>query len=207
MSIHSLFTFSLVCLAAAGSPGPGVLVVLNSGLRVGPKKSLSLIFGLLLGLVMMSVIANLSIGLLIANSMLLYQGLLALGALYLCHMGIKILRFARHHKIEVGEGELVMGWKQGFLVSSLSPKTLMFFIALLPNFIPPHSQSPLLFAALLTAVLLLVTGVTLFSYACFVHFFSHYLKRYTYQINLLTGLLFLAVGLGAVFHSAMAVIA
>jgi threonine/homoserine/homoserine lactone efflux protein len=84
------------------------------------------------------------------------------GALYLVGLGLWTL-FARHAEVDIpvgGERRLRRVFAQGIVVNVLNPKTALFFLAFLPQFVDPDASMPALqiaFLGLLFAALGLVT--------------------------------------------------
>jgi threonine/homoserine/homoserine lactone efflux protein len=73
------------------------------------------------------------------SSALAFQFVKYLGAAYLIYLGIKTLRREDAQLLEAanGDGRLVRIFGQGVLVNLLNPKTALFFLAFLPQFVDP----------------------------------------------------------------------
>ncbi|QQQ80463.1 LysE family translocator [Saccharothrix sp. 6-C] len=83
---------------------------------------------------------------LLAASSVLYDGLRIAGALYLCWLGVQALRSARKPLPEITDGGEVppsvsaaQSFSSGFLTNLLNPKVGVFYLSLLPNFVPADS--------------------------------------------------------------------
>jgi threonine/homoserine/homoserine lactone efflux protein len=85
------------------------------------------------------VAAALGLSALLASSVLAFQFVKYLGAAYLVYLGIKTLRRDDAQMLEGanGDGRLTRIFGQGVLVNLLNPKTALFFLAFLPQFVDP----------------------------------------------------------------------
>jgi threonine/homoserine/homoserine lactone efflux protein len=85
------------------------------------------------------VAAALGISALLASSAVAFQFVKYLGAAYLVYLGIKTLRRKDEQLLEADTAEtrLIRIFGQGLLVNLLNPKTALFFLAFLPQFVDP----------------------------------------------------------------------
>src|SRR5262249_24314903 len=81
--------------------------------------------------------ATLGLSAVLASSALAFQFVKYLGAAYLIYLGIRTLRSADTQKVEAVAAERKLGrvFGQGVLVNVLNPKTALFFLAFLPQFV------------------------------------------------------------------------
>jgi len=131
MTLTIWLTVVSICLLGAMSPGPSLAVVLQQTLRGGRAHGMlaAVAHGLAIGLYAMICISG--IGVMIANSPLLFNGLQWAGAGYLLWIGIKSLR--SKPRIESAPRDSLSSHsaaRDGFLVAFLNPKVAVFFIAL-----------------------------------------------------------------------------
>jgi threonine/homoserine/homoserine lactone efflux protein len=103
-------------------------------------------------------LAAFGVGAVVAESEVLYNGIRLGGAVYLVTMGVSTLRHRRNAVTDAGggagsgrRGEL----RKGFLVGASNPKTIVFFIAALPQFVD-HGRGDVMMQML---VLLVVYGL------------------------------------------------
>jgi homoserine/homoserine lactone efflux protein len=134
----SLFavTEALLCL----TPGPAVLFVLAQGLGRGAGGSLWASLGILAGNTFYFALSATSLGALLVASHDAFFAIKWAGAAYLIWLGLRALR-ARGTVLAVrpAAGDL-RGLRlvaRGFAVQAANPKALVFFTALLPQFIDP----------------------------------------------------------------------
>jgi threonine/homoserine/homoserine lactone efflux protein len=138
LTIRAFFTLTeaALCLTA----GPAVLFVVSQGLKHGSLKSFWANAGILTGNAFYFVLSATGLGALLIASHRLFLRVRWLGAAYLVYLGIKTLlsRNAARGLATVPDknsgGRL---WFRGFAVQATNPKALIFFTALLPQFINP----------------------------------------------------------------------
>jgi len=137
---------ALIAFAVAGavmtvSPGPDSLVVLRTAVVAGPMKAFAAAAGICTGLLAWALAAAFGISAVLAGSSLLYHFLKWAGAVYLCWLGVRLLLTSR--KIaEVSASPDVAGFRRGqwfyagLLTNISNPKVGVFYVSLLPQFVP-----------------------------------------------------------------------
>ncbi|HEY6266987.1 MAG TPA: LysE family translocator [Candidatus Acidoferrum sp.] len=120
-------------------PGPAVTYVVCRSIGHGRAAGLASVLGIVTGTLCHVVAAALGISALLASSAVAFQFVKYLGAAYLIYLGIKTLRRKDEQLVETDtrETELSRIYGQGLLVNLLNPKTALFFLAFLPQFVDP----------------------------------------------------------------------
>ena len=131
-------TEAVLCL----TPGPAVLFVLAQGLGRGLRGALAGATGILAGNTFYFVLSATSLGAVLMASHEVFSAIKWAGAAYLVWLGLRAFRSpaALGGMQAAGEGTLVRLAGRGFLVQVANPKALVFFTALLPQFIDPHAS-------------------------------------------------------------------
>jgi threonine/homoserine/homoserine lactone efflux protein len=153
-----LMSFCLTATVVVFLPGPSVMFIVGRALAVGRPGAVAAAAGDSLGQIVQGLLAALGVGALIAESELLYTGIKFGGAIYLVTMGASTLRHRRHAATETDAGGSAgrsSELRKGFLVGASNPKTIVFFVAALPQFVD-HGRGNVLLQML---VLLLAYGV------------------------------------------------
>jgi homoserine/homoserine lactone efflux protein len=144
MSLKLLLVFAVTELVMSLTPGPAVLLVISQGMRAGFKPSLRGTLGIEVGNTIYFVLSALGLGALLVASANLFQVIRWLGVAYLILLGLKMLIFKRkvEDKIEpvVTTRESAKLFFQGLVTQLVNPRALVFFTALLPQFISPGSR-------------------------------------------------------------------
>ena len=146
-------------------PGPSVLVVTGQSIAHGRRSALICILGELLGGVCLMGVSLLGVGAALQASPIAFQALKWFGVAFLFYMGLKALTAAMRPVARGAVGEHVANsFRAGFLTSVLNPKSLVFYLAFLSQFINPSKPlAPQYFILVLTAAS--VAGVVLGGYA------------------------------------------
>jgi threonine/homoserine/homoserine lactone efflux protein len=120
-------------------PGPAVTYVVSRSIGHGRAAGLVSVMGIVVGTLFHVVAAALGLSALLASSALAFQFVKYLGAAYLIYLGVKTLRRDDAQLLEAanGDGRLARIFGQGVLVNLLNPKTALFFLAFLPQFVDP----------------------------------------------------------------------
>lgn len=133
-----LFLGAAVTLVAI--PGPGVLYVVARSVDQGRRAGLVSVLGVGIGNFAQVVLAAFGLSTLIASSAVAFDVIRIAGGLYLIWLGISRLRSRAPSQIPVqSRGSTPHGrvLTQGIVVATLNPKTALFFVAFLPQFVDP----------------------------------------------------------------------
>jgi threonine/homoserine/homoserine lactone efflux protein len=149
------------------TPGPAVLFVLSQAIRRGPGKSVWASWGILTANAMYFVLSATSLGAVIVASYRLFFLIKWAGAAYLVYLGL-LSFFGKSSVMSLPEGnsDPRSGRKvlrDGFFLQAANPKALLFFTAILPQFIEAH-QNVALQILILGVTSILVEFTILFSY-------------------------------------------
>ena len=141
------FTVALIHLLAVASPGPDFAIVLRESVGFGRRAGIFCALGVGAGIFIHVAYSLLGIGLIVSQSIVLFNALKWLAAAYLLYIGIKALR-ARPAAAGSGEISLDAGARTpakaftvGFITNGLNPKATLFFLSLFTVVINP--QTPL----------------------------------------------------------------
>jgi threonine/homoserine/homoserine lactone efflux protein len=146
-----LSLFLLASLAVLLSPGPNVLYVIARSIDQGRKAGVVSVLGLETGTLLQVAAAALGLSVIGMTSTLMFDAIKYLGAAYLLYLGIRkaLERGALAESSVTTPVSLRRLFGQGVLIGVLNPKTGLFFLAFLPQFVDP-ARGPL---ALQTALL------------------------------------------------------
>lgn len=152
------------------TPGPAVLYVLSQAIRCGPGKSVWAGFGILSANIVYFALSATSLGAVIVASYRLFFVIKWLGAGYLVYLGLCSI-FGKRSVISLPEqtGDSRTRpriLRDGFLLQAANPKALLFFTAILPQFVDPARHVGLQ-VLILGASSTLMEFIILFSYGQF----------------------------------------
>ncbi|MGW0878114.1 LysE family translocator [Streptomyces sp. NPDC002671] len=140
VSIDRLLAFAALSSLLIVIPGPSVLFVVGRALAHGRRAALTTVVGNTIGAYTLVAAVALGIGSVVERSVLAFTALKLAGAAYLMYLGVKAwrqrgsLREAFTGSGAVQHGSLRTLW-EGFAVGVANPKTMVFFAAVLPQFV------------------------------------------------------------------------
>jgi len=140
-----LFLFLTAAVLLAIAPGPGMLYVLARSLAGGKREGVLSALGTFLGGMVHVIAAALGVSVILARSAVAFSTVKYAGAAYLCFLGVKMMLDARKETglpeafvtddpaaaVVVGRNPL---W-QGVATEVLNPKTALFFLSFIPQFV------------------------------------------------------------------------
>jgi threonine/homoserine/homoserine lactone efflux protein len=150
-------TAAIVLLAI---PGPAVLYIVMRSVDQGPKAGLASTTGIATGSALQVLAAAFGLSALLASSIVAYSVVKYAGAVYLVYLGIKKLR----ERVPAEEIEhraplsLSRIYAQGVVVETLNPKSALFFIAFLPQFVDP-ARGPAVWQFLALGLIFVAMGL------------------------------------------------
>ena len=150
--ITNLLAFALASLVLIAIPGPSVLFVIGRSLALGRRGGLLSVLGNALGMVPQIIAVALGVGVVLAQSIVLFTIIKFAGAAYLVYLGIQAIRHRGGLTTAAGPVSPSSTWRllrEGFLVGATNPKSIVFFVAVLPQFVDYRAGSiPLQLASL-----------------------------------------------------------
>ena len=134
-----LVAFVLVALPIILLPGPGVLFVIGRSLSLGRSGGLLSVIGTTAGGFVAVIAVAFGVGILIAQSVVIFTIIKVIGAAYLIYLGVQAIRH-RKERADATAAPVTQRrtWAilaQGFLVGVTNPKSIVFFVAVLPQFV------------------------------------------------------------------------
>ncbi|MAF96761.1 MAG: hypothetical protein CMM60_13565 [Rhodospirillaceae bacterium] len=150
--------FIAAAAAIIVSPGPDTIVILRHALTGGRGTGLAAVSGVQLGLLVHTALAVAGISILIASSPVLFKALTVIGAVYLAWLGIQSLRGVGGLEVETGAAPARAGraCREAALCNLLNPKVILWFLALLPNFVNPEAGGVTAQLIVLSALLIAI---------------------------------------------------
>jgi threonine/homoserine/homoserine lactone efflux protein len=125
------------CILAI-TPGPGIFYVLARTLAGGVREGILSSLGTFLGGLVHVVAAALGLSAILATSATAFLVVKYAGAIYLIWIGIRMI-WTRNATLDAAEtdGTSLRAFHQGILTELLNPKTALFFLSFLPQFVSP----------------------------------------------------------------------
>ena len=136
MSTITFLQIFFVCLLGAMSPGPSMVVVINNAIFKNRYHGILTSIGHGIGIGIYALFAVVGIGIAIETNLFLFNGIKILSVIFLIYLGIKSIinktKLDFDKKNNAKEG--VTSFLQGFSISILNPKILIWFVAIYSQF-------------------------------------------------------------------------
>ena len=170
MPLETWLAYTVVTASFLLIPGPTILLVISYSLIRGRQAVFALLLGVGLGDVVAMLLSFIGVGLLLQTVSIVFQFFMWIGAAYLIWLGIRMLR-DESESLELSEKIDPEVWHaiiaNAFVITALNPKSIVFFLAFLPQFINSEksfiTQSLILGSTFLGLALLSVVLYSLLS--------------------------------------------
>ncbi|RFU87954.1 LysE family translocator [Streptomyces triticagri] len=167
VSADRLLAFAAMSLLLIVIPGPSVLFVIGRALAQGRRAALTTVAGNTVGAYLLVVAVACGVGAIVERSLLVFTALKLTGAAYLVFLGVKAWRErgslpAAVAGVDAAQGGRRTFW-EGFAVGVTNPKTIVFFAAVLPQFVDRgqgHAVSQMLLLGLVFNVIAIACDMT-----------------------------------------------
>ncbi len=123
------------------TPGPGILYVLTRSLAGGKREGILSSLGTLVGGFLHVLAAGLGLSAILATSAVAYRGIRWIGAAYLVYLGIRMFRARDDGGEAPAEAPKGNPFIQGIFTEVLNPKTALFFLSFIPQFVDAKAGS------------------------------------------------------------------
>ncbi|NUR70042.1 MAG: LysE family translocator [Hamadaea sp.] len=141
VSVDRLLAFAAMSLVLILIPGPSVLFVIGRALAHGRRAALTTVLGNTLGACVLVAAVAFGVGSVVERSIVVFTVLKLAGAAYLVYLGVKAWRARRSLTAVFAADEAAAAGRrtlwEGFVVGVSNPKTIVFFAAVLPQFVDP----------------------------------------------------------------------
>ncbi|GGP33582.1 LysE family translocator [Streptomyces melanogenes] len=141
VSTESILAFAAMSLLVIVIPGPSVLFVIGRALAHGRRVALATVLGNLLGSYLLVIAVAWGLGALVESSATVFMGVKLAGAVYLVYLGVQAFRHRKEMRAATmaapagerrGDLRTVL---DGIFVGVTNPKGVVFFAAVLPQFV------------------------------------------------------------------------
>jgi homoserine/homoserine lactone efflux protein len=146
MALEMWLAFVVAAILIAVSPGAGAIQAMATGMTHGVRRGYWSIAGMEAGLMLQLALIAVGLGAAVAGSIVAFNVVKWIGVLYLVYLAVRQWRSVTTD-LRAQLGAVVDGGRlglltRGFLVNATNPKSLVFFLAVLPQFVVP--TAPLL---------------------------------------------------------------
>ena len=169
MNLEIWAAFVLAATIILVIPGPTILLVISHAISHGRKAVIPLVAGVTLGDFTAMTLSIMGLGAVLAASSALFSAMKWIGAVYLIYLGIKLWRTNTENYDIVYPAAKTSNrslFKSAYIVTSLNPKSIAFFVAFFPQFISSQNETLPQFL-LLGATFLFLAAINSALYALF----------------------------------------
>lgn len=197
MDMHVWLAYVVTAIVFSLAPGSGTVNSISNGLSYGTRKSLSAIAGLQIGLTLHIILVGAGIGALVAQSATAFTVIKWVGAAYLVWLGIQKWRdksgLATHTEGEVLSGTKLM--RNAVLINLTNPKSIVFLVALFPQFIDP-AKDQLTQLAVLGVTTVVIDSIVMLGYTSLAAQMGRFIRsdKIMSRINKVFGSMFVSCG-------------
>ncbi|MGX5846581.1 LysE family translocator [Mesorhizobium sp. PL10] len=158
IDLPTLTTYIAVVLGFVFIPGPATLLTVARATSSGTRVGIATGAGVAAGDVFHTVMAMVGISAIIATSATLFSIVKYIGAAYLIYLGVRAI--IERTPADPAAGALAISagkaFRQAVLTEVLNPKTALFFLAFLPQFVRPENGSVMLQLMMLGVIFVLL---------------------------------------------------
>lgn len=134
-----LLAFLLTSAVIIGVPGPSVLFVITRSITLGRRAGVATVLGNAVGVYVQVILVAFGLGAIVERSVAAFTVIKLVGALYLMYLGVQAFRHRRDLATAVSQPVSPKSvrriFREGFLVGLANPKSIVAFVALLPQFV------------------------------------------------------------------------
>jgi len=137
IDVHRLALFLAAALVLAVTPGPGIFYVLARTLGGGRPEGIHSSLGTFLGGLFHVLAAALGVSAILVASAVAFHAVKYVGAAYLVWLGVRMI-CTRNAEVTFTAAPSQDAFRQGIFTEALNPKTALFFLSFIPQFIAPE---------------------------------------------------------------------
>jgi threonine/homoserine/homoserine lactone efflux protein len=200
MEMSNIYPFIFISFVLLITPGPNTIFVITKGMSAGRNAAFKAVLGASAGDLAQVLAASLGLGALLQTSALAFFIVKMIGAGYLLYVGIRC--FLNKQQLSLKPSETETTDKNlifyGFLTSALNPKTTLFFLSFLPQFVDSRNAYAQYQMLLLGSMFVIMGFLVMTFYAVVAQKIRFWIvkndKVQTY-FNWVTGVVFIGFGL------------
>jgi len=133
--------FIAICIVGAMSPGPSLSVIIRNSIKFGRVSGLLSSIGHASGIGIYAVLSISGLQLILINNIIIFHAIQFCGSVFLLILGIMFLRNSEQKLSIEDDQKNINSFMQGFAISILNPKILIWFAAIFSQFIEVSSTS------------------------------------------------------------------
>ncbi|HET8791984.1 MAG TPA: LysE family translocator [Modicisalibacter sp.] len=171
--------YAVIVAGFSALPGPAVLLTIARSASSGTRAGIATSLGIATGDLLHTALAVLGISAILMASAVAFTIMKYMGAAYLIYLGVRAILGSNHSFELPAEGQITprVAFRQGVLCEALNPKSAMFFLAFLPQFVQMGAGSISLQLGVLGLLFVAIGAAVTIVYACAAGRVGVFLKR------------------------------
>ena len=200
MDINSILILAIVCASGAISPGPSLAVVIRNTITGGRAQGIMTGLGHGIGLTIYAFIAVMGLSSMLIGNQTLFVSVQIAGSFWLIWIGCNMILSSPEESSKKNVDSRKRGFVEGFMISFLNPKILVFFVAVFSQFI--HNE----LTNIDRTIIVMVAGVIDTFWYVFVAMllarsnFIDKIKKYSVWIDRFTGVFLIGLSLAIIIR-------
>ena len=187
--------FAAICIVGAMSPGPSLALIIRNSIKYGRVSGLLSSIGHAIGIGIYAAISVVGLQLILINNMFVFNTIQFCGSVFLLILGILFLKNSEEKLSINDEQKKINSFAQGFAISILNPKILIWFAAIFSQFIDVSSTSMTKFIMVLIAssidgIWYIIVTITVTGFGL-----NHFLESNTKTIQNISGITLIFISL------------
>lgn len=164
VSSHALLAFAATSFLLIVVPGPSVMFVVSRGVALGRRAAVLTVLGNAAGAFTQVLLVAAGLGALVQRSIAVYTAVKLVGAAYLVYLGVQAVRHRHERHLPGVEAAAPRSTRRllvdGYVVGVANPKVIVFFAAILTQFVDPDGAPVPLQMAILGLVFVAIALVS-----------------------------------------------
>jgi len=164
VSTHALVTFAATAFLLIVVPGPSVMFVVSRGVALGRRAAVLTVVGNAAGAYTQVLLVAAGLGALVQRSIAVYTVVKLVGAAYLVHLGVQAVRHRHRLHLDADAATPTRSHRRllldGYVVGVANPKVIVFFAAILTQFVDPDGGPVPLQMAVLGLIFVVIALVS-----------------------------------------------
>ena len=206
-----LWEYLIAAILIMLAPGPSVLFTIARAIAWGRRAAVATVFGNATGMFLVSVLVAIGLGPVLQSSKPFYYAVQLLGGLYLIYLGYAAIAASKIDAQSMTSTEglkpsIITSIRNGFWVGVLNPKSIVFFAAILPQFVDQEKDNVtaqlLILGAIFAAVALISDGSYGFLAGTVRNWLAGDVKRLIFMRRF-GGFVMIGLGLFTIFSAAL----
>ncbi|KOP82744.1 LysE family translocator [Cytobacillus solani] len=205
-TLSTLSTFIVIVIGLFLIPGPAVILIATRTAQSGRKAGIIAGLGIATGDIIHTLFAAIGLSAILMTSSLAFNFVKIIGAVYLIYLGLRAilekptdLQLPNHSQKKTSNT-----YSQAIFIEVLNPKTALFFLSFLPQFVHPEQGSSFLQFLILGLIFVLLGAIYTTIVAMSIQLLSRLVKRISWigrWSSRIVGVIYISLGLKVAFQS------